>query len=97
MIFKYVESEKETASCWAKLDLDICYTMTVDDFNGSGDARVYGIKAEMFYERACIGWEEINDISNDKAYMLELLEVLCENTVTPMALKEVLEDYIVCT
>ena len=58
----------------------------------------YGIGIEKYLilngEKKSLELEEIEDVSHDSDEIVQILKVLHENTVTPMAIFDVLDDLI---
>ena len=59
----------------------------------------YGIGIEKYLmlngDKKSLDLEEIEDISHDSDEIVQILKVLYENTVTPMAIFDVLDDLII--
>lgn len=62
---------------------------------GLESVSVFGIRTELICEGKITDKAEIEDITSVEAQAVELLNALCDNTVTPCTLKDVVEDYIV--
>jgi len=54
----------------------------------------YGLKIEKYADNKLVDCEEISNITSKTIEIDRLFMVLSEHTVTPMCLKEVLEDYL---
>lgn len=60
----------------------------------SASADVFGIGVELFSDEFLVSHSEIHDISTDKQKVSGLLKLLSENLVTPLTLKDIVEDYL---
>lgn len=56
----------------------------------------YGISSELFVNGQVVDSLAVPDISPSKNYVTDLVDLLVKNAVTPITLKDVIEDYITC-
>jgi hypothetical protein len=67
---------------------------TLCECDGIDRIPVYGIKAELFINSALTDSSFVSDITSSEPKCKALMEMLAKNKVTPVTLKDVIEDLI---
>jgi hypothetical protein len=74
--------------------MHVNYYLQSSTYAGEAPHEGFGIKAQLYHENRLIDESTIEDVTSSKDELMELIETLSRNTVTPVTLKDVIEDYI---
>lgn len=72
-------------------DIEIRYYLREEPF-GKPEHIGYGVTVEVCSQDAVTERSDVSDVTCDKQRMLELIETLSRNSVTPVTLMDVIED-----
>lgn len=64
------------------------------EFEEKGKIDIYGVKIQKLKENNVIDESIVNDIFIDKHQTINFINYLKDNTVTPISLEYIVEDYI---
>lgn len=76
--------------------MQVRYCLTEEDYQGAAPHSGYGVRAEMYLADELIDESAVSDVTCSKNEMITIIEALSRNTVTPVTLRDVIEDYISC-
>lgn len=62
------------------------------DEGGSASCRTYGVEVRLMCGARAVDQDTVGDITASEKEAKELLALLCRNTVTPVTLRDVIED-----
>ena len=74
--------------------MNIRYYLQNGDYQGDAPHRGFGIEARLYDDGRLVDSCVVEDIAVKQAGVLELIELLSRNTVTPVTLRDVVEDYL---
>lgn len=77
-----------------ELHLEYCVTESVCLSDGTQGIPTYGIRVQLSFGEDKAEVSLVQDVTPSKKTALELLRILYENSVTPVALRDVIEDFV---
>jgi hypothetical protein len=76
--------------------IQVRYCLTEEDYQGELPHAGYGVCAKLYLADKLVDESSVSDVTCSKSEMITLIEALSRNTVTPVTLRDVIEDYISC-
>lgn len=89
-----IPSEKTSST---SVSIDIIYEITTSNLfleEENEIKQIYGIKISKFEKGSCVQSQAIEDISTDYRKVCSILQMLADMLVSPVHLKDVLEDMV---
>jgi hypothetical protein len=76
--------------------MHVSYYLRSSKYAGEAPHEGFGVEARLYQENRLIDESTVEDVTCSKDKLMALIETLSRNTVTPVTLKDVIEDYISC-
>ena len=75
-------------------NFQISYFLRSVDYSGDAPHTGFGIEARLYSGDKLIDEAAVNDVTCSQDEAIAMIGILSKNTVTPVTLKDVIEDYI---
>lgn len=76
--------------------MHVSYYLRSSEYAGEDPHEGFGVEARLYQGNRLIDESTVEDVTCSKDKLMALIETLSRNTVTPVTLKDVIEDYIIC-
>jgi hypothetical protein len=74
--------------------MQVNYYLKSREYKGDAPHLGYGIEARLFLDGRMVDGCTVDDVTCKQDEMLALIDLLSRNTVTPVSLKDVIEDHL---